>query len=44
MAEVEKSRDTALDAANGNQGIAATMLGLKRATLGMRLRPRKKRD
>lgn len=35
--------DTALDAANGNQGIAATMLGLKRATLSMRLKARTKR-
>jgi len=36
--------DSALDAANGNQGIAATMLGLKRATLSMRLKARKTRD
>jgi two-component system, NtrC family, response regulator HydG len=32
---------TALQVANGNQGIAATMLGLKRQTLNMRLKVRK---
>lgn len=35
--------DTALKAANGNQGIAATMLGLKRPALSMRLKARNKR-
>jgi len=34
--------DTALSAAKGNQGIAATMLGLKRPTLNKRLKERKK--
>lgn len=33
--------DAALSAAKGNQGIAATMLGLKRQTLNMRLKVRK---
>jgi two-component system, NtrC family, response regulator HydG len=33
--------DTALDAAKGNQGIAATMLGLNRSALSMRLKARK---
>ncbi|WP_026842798.1 sigma-54-dependent transcriptional regulator [Citrifermentans bremense] len=33
--------DTALEVANGNQGIAATMLGLKRQTLNMRLKVRR---
>jgi len=33
--------DTALEAAKGNQGIAATMLGLKRQTLNMRLKVRR---
>ena len=32
---------TALEAAKGNQGIAATMLGLKRQTLNMRLKVKK---
>ena len=32
---------TALQAAKGNQGIAATMLGLKRQTLNMRLKVKK---
>lgn len=36
--------DTALDIAKGNQGIAATMLGLKRQTLNMRLKARKARS
>jgi DNA-binding NtrC family response regulator len=36
--------DTALNMANGNQGIAATMLGLKRPAFNMRLRARKKRS
>jgi DNA-binding NtrC family response regulator len=36
--------DIALQTAKGNQGIAATMLGLKRATLSMRLKNMKKRD
>jgi DNA-binding NtrC family response regulator len=34
--------DAALDRAKGNQGIAATMLGLKRQTFNMRLKTRKK--
>jgi len=34
--------DTALAAAKGNQGVAATMLGLKRPALNMRLKARKK--
>lgn len=34
--------DTALKVANNNQGIAATMLGLKRPTLNKRLQERKK--
>jgi len=33
--------DTAMEAAGGNQGIAASMLGLKRQTLNMRLTKRK---
>lgn len=33
--------DTALEVAKGNQGIAATMLGLKRQTLNMRLKVRR---
>lgn len=33
--------ETALDVAKGNQGIAATMLGLKRQTLNMRLKAKK---
>jgi len=33
--------DTALDAAKGNQGIAATMLGLNRSALSMRLKAKK---
>jgi two-component system response regulator HydG len=33
--------DTALSIAKGNQGIAATMLGLKRQTLNMRLKSKK---
>jgi len=36
--------DTALDRAKGNQGIAATMLGLKRQTFNMRLKARRKGD
>jgi DNA-binding NtrC family response regulator len=36
--------DTALGVASGNQGIAATMLGLKRPALNMRLKARKKLD
>jgi len=36
--------DIALETAKGNQGIAATMLGLKRATLSMRLKNMKKRN
>ena len=35
--------DTALTLAKGNQGIAATMLGLKRQTLNMRLKAKEKR-
>ncbi len=35
--------DTALDTAKGNQGIAATMLGLKRQTLNMRLKAKGRR-
>jgi len=35
--------DTALGAAKGNQGIAATMLGLKRQTFNMRLKTRRNR-
>jgi DNA-binding protein Fis len=35
--------DTALRIARGNQGIAATMLGLRRQTLNMRLKVRKQR-
>jgi two-component system response regulator HydG len=35
--------DTALRIAQGNQGIAATMLGLRRQTLNMRLKVRKRR-
>jgi two-component system response regulator HydG len=35
--------DTALTMAKGNQGIAATMLGLKRQTLNMRLKAKEKR-
>jgi two-component system, NtrC family, response regulator HydG len=34
--------DTALEVAKGNQGIAATMLGLKRQTFNMRLKARKR--
>jgi two-component system, NtrC family, response regulator HydG len=36
--------NTALQAAKGNQGIAATMLGLKRQTLNMRLKVKKEAD
>jgi DNA-binding NtrC family response regulator len=36
--------DAALDAAKGNHGIAATMLGLKRPTLSMRLKTRSSRN
>jgi len=44
LREVEDSLiDAALAAANGNQGIAATMLGLKRPALTMRLKVRKNR-
>ena len=36
--------DTALELAGGNQGIAATMLGLKRQTLNVRLKTRSERE
>ncbi|MBK5277190.1 MAG: sigma-54-dependent Fis family transcriptional regulator, partial [Desulfuromonadales bacterium] len=36
--------DTALTLAGGNQGIAATMLGLKRQTLNMRLKSRSEKE
>jgi two-component system response regulator HydG len=36
--------DTALELAGGNQGIAATMLGLKRQTLNMRLKSRSEKE
>ena len=36
--------DAALDRAKGNQGIAATMLGLKRQTFNMRLKAKRKKD
>lgn len=36
--------DTALKLSGGNQGIAATMLGLKRQTLNMRLKSRSERE
>jgi two-component system response regulator HydG len=44
LREVEEQLiDIALSAAKGNQGIAATMLGLKRPALSMRLKARKGR-
>jgi DNA-binding NtrC family response regulator len=36
--------ESAMSVAQGNQGIAATMLGLKRQTLNMRLKVRKTRS